>query len=397
MEENNGDAPTAIFPRIENRDDARVGCRKECVACGPRVSAQSEAAGSLESRVASQRGAGISWSGCAPAAEVGCRTDCPAGTEDRTADDGDRFFKKSLAGFQGTSSASRRQWRRRLFKQIEQAVKEAGAAVMELCQVAGVSRAGYYRFQQRVPESEADMDLRSEMQQIGLEWPSYGYRRVHRELIRRGWRVNHKRVLRRMRMDNLLCLRKRKYILTTDSHHGLPIYPNLAKNMVLTGINQLWIADITYIRLEVEFVYLAVLLDAFSRSCIGWALQRSLEAGLVLEALRMALRQRRPQPGLVHHSDRGVQYAAGDYIALLQKHGINLSMSRRGNVYDNAMAESFMKTLKYEEVYRTEYRNLEEAKPAMKEFLEKIYNQKRLHSALGYRPPREFERSLSVA
>ena len=268
---------------------------------------------------------------------------------------------------------------------------------MELCQVAGVSRAGYYRFQPRVQESEADMDLRSAIQQIALEWPSYGYRRVHRELMRRGWRVNHKRVLRRMRVDNLLCLRKRKFILTTDSHHGLPIYPNLAKDMVLTGINQLWIADITYIRLEVEFVYLAVLLDAFSRSCIGWALQRSLEAGLVLEALRMALRQRRPQPGLVHHSDRGVQYAAGDYIALLKKHGINISMSRRGNVYDNAMAESFMKTLKYEEVYRTEYRNLEEAKPAMKEFLEKIYNQKRLHSALGYRPPREFERSLSVA
>ena len=269
--------------------------------------------------------------------------------------------------------------------------------MVELCQVAGVSRAGYYRFQQRVQECEADVDLRSAMQQIGLEWPSYGYRRVHRELIRRGWRVNHKRVLRLMRVDNLLCLRKRKFILTTDSRHGLPIYPNLAKDMVLTGINQLWIADITYIRLEMEFVYLAVLLDAFSRSCIGWALQRSLEAGLVLEALRMALRQRRPRPGLVHHSDRGVQYAAQDYRAQLQQHGIRISMSRRGNVYDNAMAESFMKTLKYEEVYRTEYRNLEDAQVSIKEFLEKIYNQKRLHSALGYRPPREFEQSLSVA
>ena len=265
---------------------------------------------------------------------------------------------------------------------------------MELCQVAGVSRAGYYRFQQRVQESEADMDLRSAMQQIALEWPSYGYRRIHRELIRRGWSVNHKRVLRLMRVDNLLCLRKRKFILTTDSHHELRIYPNLAKDMVLTGINQLWIADITYIRLEVEYVYLAVLLDAFSRSCIGWALQRSLEAGLVLEALRMALPQRRPHPGLVHHSDRGVQYAAGDYIALLKKHGINISMSRRGNVYDNAMAESFMKTLTYEEVYRTEYRDLEEARALIKQFLEKVYNQQRLHSALGYRPPLEFERSL---
>jgi putative transposase len=268
---------------------------------------------------------------------------------------------------------------------------------MELCQVAGVSRAGYYRFQQRVQESKADMDLRSEMQRIGLEWPSYGYRRMHRELIRQGWRVNHKRVLRLMRVDNLLCLRKRKFILTTDSHHGLPIYPNLAKDMVLTGINQLWIADITYIRLEMEFVYLAVLLDAFSRSCIGWALQRSLEAGLVLEALRMALRQRRPRSGLVHHSDRGVQYAALDYRAELQQHGIRSSMSRRGNVYDNAKAESFFKTRKYEEVYRTEYRNLEDAKASIQEFLEKIYNQKRLHSALGYRPPREFEQSLSVA
>ncbi len=241
------------------------------------------------------------------------------------------------------------------------------------------------------------MNLRSKIQNIALHWPAYGYRRVHRELIRCGWRVNHKRVLRLMRVDNLLCLRRRKFILTTDSKHGLPIYPNLAKALVLTSINQLWVADITYIRLAVEFLYLAVLLDAFSRSCVGWALQRNLEAGLVLEALRMALQQRRPQPGLVHHSDRGVQYAARDYTAQLEQHGIRISMSRRGNVYDNALAESFIKTLKYEEVYRTEYRNLEEAKAAMQEFLEKIYNQKRLHSALGYRPPREFEQSLSLA
>lgn len=241
------------------------------------------------------------------------------------------------------------------------------------------------------------MDLRSEMQQIALEWPAYGYRRVHRELIRRGCVVNHKRVLRLMRIDSLLCLRRRKFIFTTDSKHGLHIYPNLAKDMVLTDINQLWVADITYIRLQVEFVYLAVLLDAFSRSCIGWALQRSLETTLVLEALRMALRQRRPGPGLVHHSDRGVQYAAKDYTDQLEAHGIGISMSRRGNVYDNALAESFIKTLKYEEVYRTEYRDLVEAKASMKEFLEKVYNRKRLHSALGYRPPREFEQSLSLS
>lgn len=265
-----------------------------------------------------------------------------------------------------------------------------------LCQVAGVSRAGYYRLLVRTQTKDAEMNLRSKIQNIALHWPAYGYRRVHHELIRCGWRVNHKRVLRLMRVDNLLCLRRRKFVLTTDSRHELPIYPNLAKDMVLTGINQLWVADITYIRLEVEFVYLAVLLDAFSRSCIGWALQRSLEVALVLEALRMALRQRQPAPGLVHHSDRGVQYASGDYTKVLERHGIGMSMSRRGNVYDNARAESFIKTLKYEEVYRSEYRNLEEAKASMKEFLEKIYNHKRLHSALGYRPPREFEQSLSV-
>jgi putative transposase len=238
------------------------------------------------------------------------------------------------------------------------------------------------------------MDLRSQLQLIALRWPAYGYRRVHAELRRHGWTVNHKRILRLMRADNLLCLRRRKFILTTDSKHSLPVYPNLADAMVPTDIDQLWVADITYIRLQVEFVYLAVLLDAFSRRCIGWALQRSLEAALVLEALRMALTQRRPRPGLVHHSDRGVQYAARDYTAQLEQHGIRISMSRRATPYDNAQAESFIKTLKYEEVYRTEYGNLEEARTAIAEFLEKIYNQERLHSALGYRPPLEFERSL---
>jgi len=269
--------------------------------------------------------------------------------------------------------------------------------VNRLCQTAGVSRAGYYRFLLRPQRQEADMDLRSQIQRIALRWPAYGYRRVQAELQRQGWAVNHKRVLRRMRADNLLCVRRRKFILTTDSKHGLPIYPNLAQDMVLTSINQLWVADITYIRLAMEFVYLAVLLDAFSRSCIGWALRRSLEAALVLEALRKALRRRCPPPGLVHHSDRGVQYASRDYIQVLEQHGIRISMSRRGNVYDNATAESFIKTLKYEEVYRTEYGNLEEAKASIKEFLEKIYNEKRLHSALGYRPPREFEQSLALS
>jgi transposase InsO family protein len=241
------------------------------------------------------------------------------------------------------------------------------------------------------------MTLRNELQHIALRWSAYGYRRVHAELVRRGWRVNHKRILRLMRADNLLCVRRRKFILTTDSRHGLPIYPNLVEGLVLSSIDQLWIADITYIRLQLEFVYLAVLLDAFSRRCIGWALQRTLETALALEALRMALRRRRPTPGLVHHSDRGVQYASRDYTAELQQHGIRISMSRKASPYDNAQAESFIKTLKYEEVYRTEYRNLEEARASIAEFLEKIYNQERLHSALGYRPPLEFERGLRCA
>lgn len=260
------------------------------------------------------------------------------------------------------------------------------------CQVIGLSRAGYYRFRRRHESKPTAMTLRNEIQHIALRWPAYGYRRVHAELVRQGWKVNHKRILRLMRVDNLLCVRRRKFILTTDSRHGLPIYPNLVKGLVLSRTDQLWLADITYIRLQLEFIYLAVLLDAFSRRCIGWALQRTLEAALALEALRMALRQRRPKPGLVHHSDRGVQYASGDYTAELQQHGIRISMSRTASPYDNAQAESFIKTLKYEEVYRTEYRNLEEARASIKEFLEKIYNQERLHSALGYRPPIEFER-----
>lgn len=266
--------------------------------------------------------------------------------------------------------------------------------VEQMCRRAGVSRAGFYRFPPDPPGPDPELELRDAIQRIALEFPSYGWRRMTAELQRRGWAVNHKRVYRVMREDNLLCLRKRRFVVTTDSDHALPVYPNLARQMALTGLDQLWVADLTYIRLELEFVYLAVILDAFSRRVIGWALDHLLEAALTLQALRMALERRRPAPGLVHHSDRGVQYASRDYTQLLQDHGVQISMSRKGNPWDNAACESFIKTLKYEEVYRTEYRDLADARAGIGVFLEKVYNQKRLHSALGYLPPAEFERSL---
>jgi len=263
-----------------------------------------------------------------------------------------------------------------------------------MCALARVSRAGFYRHPPGLPKADRDMALRDALQLIALEFPSYGWPRMTMARKRRDWAVNHKRVCRLMREDNLLCLRKRKFVVTTDSDHGLPVYPNLARRMTLTGLDQLWVADLTYIRLELEFVYLAVILDAFSRRVIGWALDRSLDTELTLQALRMAIERRRPAPGLVHHSDRGVQYASHDYTQLLRDHGILISMSRKANPWDNAACESFLKTLKYEEVYRTEYRDLSDARVSIGVFLEKVYNQKRLHSALGYLPPAEFERGL---
>ena len=268
--------------------------------------------------------------------------------------------------------------------------------VKRMVGLAQVSRASFYRFDDETENGpDPDMDLRDSIQRIALEWPSYGWRRITAELQRRGWTVNHKRVYRLMREDNLLCVRKRKFVMTTDSNHGRKVYPNLARDMVLTGTDQLWRADITYVRLREEFVFVAVILDAYSRRVIGWALDRTMESELALRAVRMALSRRMVEPGLVHHSDRGAQYASLDYTELLKENGIKISMSRKANPWDNAACESFMKTLKYEEVHRNEYRDLAEAKAAIGDFLEKIYNQKRLHSALGYVPPTEFEANLA--
>ena len=270
-----------------------------------------------------------------------------------------------------------------------------GLTIERMVELGRVSRSGFYRFDEDAePAQDPHMDLRDAIQRIALEWPSYGRPRITAQLRRQGWTVNPKLVYRLMREDNLLCVRKRKFVVTTDSNHPRKIYPNLARDMVLTDTDQLWRADITYIRLRQEFVFLAVILDAHSRRVIGWALDRTMEDQLTLTALRMALARRVVQAGLVHHSDRGSQYASNDYTDLLKTTGIEISMSRKGNPWDNAACESFMKTLKYEEVLRNDYRDLADARISIAEFLEKVYNQKRLHSALGYVPPAEFEANL---
>jgi putative transposase len=274
-------------------------------------------------------------------------------------------------------------------------------SVEQLCRLAGVSRAAFYRrWHESAPRVE-ETALRDRLQRLCLKKENrhYGYRRITALLRRDDWCVNHKRVLRLMREDNLLSLRRPSFRpATTDSRHGWRVWPNLARHMVPMTVNQLWVADITYVRLAEAFVYLAVILDAFSRKVVGWAMENHLRAELALGALDMALNSRTVvRDGLVHHSDRGVQYACGDYIAKLEAAGIQPSMSRVGNPYDNAMAESFMKTLKQEEVNGTDYRDLAHARAAIGTFIEQVYNRQRLHSALAYQSPEEYEQTAPWA
>jgi putative transposase len=284
-----------------------------------------------------------------------------------------------------------------LIAQVMRETPTKARAIQALSAAVGSSRATFYRQRQgrAASRSAAETKRRQAIQQIALEMPSYGHRPMTVALQRLGLPTGRDRVLRYMREEHLLCRPRRAFVATTDSQHVFPVFPNLARDLTVIRTDQLWVADITYIHLPKEMVYLAVLLDAYSRRAIGWALEKHMTTELPLAALRMALATRQIKPGLVHHSDQGKQYACTAYISLLLKHQIRISMSRKGNPYDNAQAERFIRTVKYEEVYLSDYQNLAEARASITHFIAEVYNRKRLHSALCYRPPAEFEELFS--
>ena len=279
-------------------------------------------------------------------------------------------------------------------------IEETNISLAKACSALKISRSCYYNWRAEEKKEDLDKYLRKEIEGIAKEFPFYGYRRISKELGRRDLLVNHKKVLRLMKEDNLICRRKKAFRpVTTDSDHNYNIYPNLIKDIEVTGLNQVWVSDITYVQLLEGFIYLAAIIDIFSRKCIGWALGRNIDTFLVLGALNMAIRNRKHLDllGLIHHSDRGVQYASNEYVNLLVRNGIRISMSTSGNPYDNAFAESFNKTIKVEEVYMNEYNTFEDALQNIKHFIETVYNKKRLHSSIGYVPPEEFEREVMKA
>jgi putative transposase len=277
--------------------------------------------------------------------------------------------------------------------------QQTSVSTSRACLQLSVSRSGYNQWIKKPPASDPDVSLRALIQEVVLTRTRYGYRRVTAELRNQGMKVNHKRIRRLMKEDNPLCAKKVFKPQTTDSNHSLRVYPNLAKGLKVTGVNQLWVADITYVRLEYEFVYLAAVLDVYSRRCLGWALSRNIDTELSLDALNKALNIRKDAnlSSLIHHSDQGVQYASKEYINRLLEAHISPSMSRRGNPYDNAYAESFMKTLKYEEVHMQEYINYDDAYQNIGTFIDKLYNEKRLHSKIGYLPPNEYEKRANLS
>ena len=274
--------------------------------------------------------------------------------------------------------------------------------ISDAMRLLNVSKSGYYKWSRKSCSGsdsvQAEMEIRDELQKIAIGFPRYGYRRMAIELYNRGYHVNHKKVLRLMQEDNLLCVKRHFKPLTTDSNHDYRVYPNLMKNLTIVQPDQVWASDITYIQLADEFVYLAVMLDLFTRKCIGWQLGRHIDTQLTLSALNQALKQRW-NPGLqdlIHHSDQGVQYASNLYVDCLKGHNFQISMSRKGNPYDNAFVESFIKTLKYEEVYLNEYVTFSDALRNIGRFIDDVYNKKRLHSSLGYKSPDDFEREVNL-
>src|SRR5579863_1397112 len=313
------------------------------------------------------------------------------------AERGSKFFQKCLAKSRGVTAGERKAWRNTIYDEISGWESQGQMSIQRMCELTGVSRASFYRDWEEKAPGEAETALRDAVQRTALANRGYGYRRITPLVQRAGFVVGEEKVRGILRNDNLLAVRRRKFVVTSDSNHRFQVHPNLAESLELSGVNQLWVADLTYIRLRGEFVFLAVVLDAYSRKVIGWELGRSLETSLPLAALEAAIASRKPKPGLVHHSDRGTQYASDDYVKRLESCGAHISMSRPARPWENGKCESFMKTLKREEIDARRYSSLAELRQHLEEFMEQIYNKVRLHSALGYCSPDEFERSQGSA